>query len=448
MQPRTVTTRGQARVQKRTAGARDTKLPVPIAEKRNRSMNTPNTNMTTMNVETSSEAIPGNSIIDWADEVQQDIEEQQPNNAFDWARSLQQQISTMGRELAQHREFISQLQDLMKENAMLKSTLETQSKEITTLRQELALRHSTQHQRHYQSQHDNNMVIDADDSATQDEIGKTCDTVAMAMTQIAQPGSGTKDSRHATATVKTKTPPKRGYAGAAEKGAKHSRSQKRRSNNVSNPTEGMVSWATRLFASATINSPGAPSPTGYTILYLDSTHRSQHSETRKALTILGVPQGRIIDVHFPVRGIVGLLIHKSFENDLKDILQKAKLKINTQFKPQSADSLKGQQYEHLEGTVAREEKAAELFTDRMLRTCARMPKAYLGAAIIRHFVFDTDHDDPHRMLPSAMTRFNAMRPRKERPAPTQVPSLTEACKKLGIPEPEDGAGIHDAEMDQ
>ena len=468
----TVTTRGQARVQKRSAGARETKLPVPIVEKRNRQHSVQHNAIATMSntyhsdsqmqemqqiaLDASFDKSSANNNEDWAEQVEREQNEkekdekkqQEPADAFDWARSLQQQISAQGRQismqaekLAQHHEILTQLQDLMKENAQLKSDLAAQRDENSILRKELhALRNDTQH--HTQHSQVQDVVMETDEmDSSQDEIGKACDTVAFAMSKVAQEGSSVKDSRHAPPPSATKA--KVSYANVAKKNM--SRAQKRRHNNVSKPTEGMVSWATRLFANDTTESNSATNHSGYTIVYLNSTHRSQHSETRKALAILGVPQGRIIDVHFPVRGIIGLLIHKSFEKDLVSILQKAKLKINTEFEPQSAASLRGTQYNDL-SEEKRKEQAEQLFTDRMLRTCARMPKAHLGAAIIRHFVHDVDINDRHHMPPSTITRFDAMRPRKIKSTPAPVPTVSEARKILGLPEID--AESNDEDMDQ
>lgn len=464
----TVTTRGQARVQKRSAGARETKLPVPIAEKRNRQSKAKNNAIATMSntyhddmpMQQHQQKAPDASFdktnaheqADWAEQVEKEQQQQEPGNAFDWARSLQQQISALSWQyseqsvqLAQHQEILTQLQTLMEKNSQLESDLEAQRNENILLRKELdALRKvpQQQHQHHQQRDYDLDMAVDGEID-TQDEIGKACDTVALAMSKLSQAGSSTKDSIHATPSTTT-AKPKVSYATVAKKNV--GRAQKRRRNNVNNPTEGMVSWATRLFANTSDDATTTSSKKGYAIIYLKSTHRSQHSETRKALAILGVPQGRIIDVHFPVRGVIGLLVHKAFEQQLKDILQKAKISIDTEFSPQSAESLLESQYKDL-SLEKRKEKAEELFTERMLRTCARMPKTYLGAAIIRHFVQDVESQDPHVLPPSALTRFNAMCPRKERPTPSHVPTIEEARKILGLPEIEDDES-NDVSMDQ
>ncbi|KAI8136433.1 hypothetical protein BJV82DRAFT_492324, partial [Fennellomyces sp. T-0311] len=55
---------------------------------------------------------------------------------------------------------------------------------------------------------------------------------------------------------------------------------------------------------------------GYTFVYLNSPHRMPHSEVRNCLRILGIAQNRILDIHFPTKGYVGLLIHRSFEDEL------------------------------------------------------------------------------------------------------------------------------------
>ncbi|KAG2217957.1 hypothetical protein INT45_001391 [Circinella minor] len=49
-------------------------------------------------------------------------------------------------------------------------------------------------------------------------------------------------------------------------------------------------------------------PQGYTFVYLPSPYRMPHSKVRKRLRILGIAQARVLDIHFPTKGIVCLLI--------------------------------------------------------------------------------------------------------------------------------------------
>ena len=52
-----------------------------------------------------------------------------------------------------------------------------------------------------------------------------------------------------------------------------------------------------------------------------------YSEVRNRLRILGVAQAQVLDIHFLINGIVGLLIHNSFKTDLVTALTKGGIKL-------------------------------------------------------------------------------------------------------------------------
>ena len=116
------------------------------------------------------------------------------------------------------------------------------------------------------------------------------------------------------------TPPRHSYATIASKHRPPTRALRRNLQRTGPPTEGMISWATRIFTPPTMDADP-----GYTMVYMPSPRRTQHGEVRRALALLGVPQARIIDVHFPVREIIGLLIHRSFDVELRSLLRQAKI---------------------------------------------------------------------------------------------------------------------------
>ncbi|KAJ8651270.1 hypothetical protein O0I10_013249 [Lichtheimia ornata] len=339
-----------------------------------------------------------------------------PTNAFDWVRNLQRQIQQNARQLAQHHEVLQPVHVLLKENAQLKE-------DNAMLRKKLDdLQHNTQQQ---EITHNTEMVFDDEDDS-RDPIGKACDKVAAAMATVAQAGSSTKDSIHAHASPMKKV----SYASIAKK---NSTRTQRRKQRLDNPTDGMIAWAMRKFTSNTTETMDGnqrvPQRARYGIVYLKSPQRTSHGEARRALAIFKIPQARIIDVHFPIRGIIGLLIHADFKAELLDLLKQAKVN-PVDFTPTAAATIINPEYADYTNEQ-RAAKAKELYSNRMLRACARLPKAYLGAAILRHFV-SLAEDDPHHMDAIAEKQFQIMRPRltrRERAA-IVIPPIEEARRLL------------------
>ncbi|KAJ8651364.1 hypothetical protein O0I10_013120 [Lichtheimia ornata] len=369
------------------------------------------------------------NVDDWAEQVRSDIGNQQQEqatgtNAFDWARNIQQQLSAQGQQirqqaqqLAQHHEVIQRFQQLLEENTQLKEENAMLRKKLDALQNDMNQPKTTCN---------TEMVVDDEDDS-QDAIGKACDKVAAAMATIAQEGSSTKDSIHAHASPLKKV----SYASIAKKSSTRSQRRKQR---LDNPTEGMIAWATRNFTNTNTedmddtHEPVRPRAR-YDIVYLTSPQRTSHGEARRALAIFNIPQARIIDVHFPIRGIIGLLIHADFKTELLDLLKQAKVN-PVDFNPTAPATIINPEYADYTGEQ-RADKAKELYSNRMLRACARMPKAYLGASILRHFV-SLAEDDPHHLDKVVEKQFEIMRPRPTRRerTPLAIPSIEEARRLL------------------
>ncbi|KAI8146051.1 hypothetical protein BJV82DRAFT_534313, partial [Fennellomyces sp. T-0311] len=198
--------------------------------------------------------------------------------------------------------------------------------------------------------------------------------------------------------------PAPGPASYAKMASKNISSKTRRFTKsfIKAPTAAMVAWAGRGFQP--VNSTAIQ---GYTFVYLNSPHRMPHSEVRKRLRILGIAQARIIDVHFPTTGVVGLLIHRSYEQELTELLKKGGIS-TTNFNPLAATVIQDPKLE----TITEPEKihkATTIHQTRILRTCLNMPHAYLGHAILRYFS-DDSYEGVHKVGRDLFAEFVQQRP--------------------------------------
>ncbi|KAI9365887.1 hypothetical protein BD770DRAFT_294893, partial [Pilaira anomala] len=68
-------------------------------------------------------------------------------------------------------------------------------------------------------------------------------------------------------------------------------------------------------------------------IHLNLKYRDKASAVRTKLRALGIDNGRILDLHFPTRGVVSILIHSDYLPTLTSILEKHELNPLTDFNP-------------------------------------------------------------------------------------------------------------------
>lgn len=89
----------------------------------------------------------------------------------------------------------------------------------------------------------------------------------------------------------------------------------------------------------------APSNTqGFQYLYLPTKARIPLGKLRTTFKNLGVNNGRLLDLHYPDRNIVAVLVHNDYAPELTELLSKKGVKLNTTFDPCAATVLKDPQY--------------------------------------------------------------------------------------------------------
>ena len=191
---------------------------------------------------------------------------------------------------------------------------------------------------------------------------------------------------------------------------------------ISPPTEKMLNWAQRILQPATEN-------TGYTVVYMPSPRRTLHSEIRRALRLLNVAQERVIDIHFPAHGVVGLLIHSSYEKELRELLIQAKLKPKDDFDPTAAITIGDPTLLSKLSETERATEAKKLYQERMLTMCLRMPKKHLGVAIMRHFS-SLPTENKHHIGMEYLSKFQEKNPKPTYTRRQHLVSATDAQKLL------------------
>ncbi|KAG1038848.1 hypothetical protein G6F43_012626 [Rhizopus delemar] len=89
----------------------------------------------------------------------------------------------------------------------------------------------------------------------------------------------------------------------------------------------------------------APSTTqDFQYLYLPTKARIPHGKLRTTFKKLGANNGRLLDLHYPDRNVVAVLVHSDYAPELTELLTKKGVKLNTTFDPRAASVLKDPKY--------------------------------------------------------------------------------------------------------
>ena len=124
--------------------------------------------------------------------------------------------------------------------------------------------------------------------------------------------------------------------------------------------------------------------TGFKYVYLHQKHRMTIRQLRDTLRKLKIDNSRILDVHFPDCGVVGLLIHNDFEQELTETLLRRGVSLHTDFDPLSETVVRDPAF----AGKSKEERAEEahiLFYTRCHRSLDFLKTPHVQLAVARDF---------------------------------------------------------------
>lgn len=122
----------------------------------------------------------------------------------------------------------------------------------------------------------------------------------------------------------------------------------------------------------------------YQYVYLNLKYRDKASAVRTKLRALGIDNGRILDLHYPTRGVVSILIHTDYFPTLTSILEEHELNPLSDFNPLDTSTLKDPAL----ASLSEEEKQAKLLELHQSRLCRALNfvRPYLKGLISRDFI--------------------------------------------------------------
>jgi hypothetical protein len=138
-------------------------------------------------------------------------------------------------------------------------------------------------------------------------------------------------------------------------------------------------------------------PQGYDFVYICRSRKMVRSEVRSRLRRLGVDTARILDITFPARDVLGLLVHVQYKPLLKDTLVKQKIQPLEKFDPLDPKHIADPKHASL-AAADRTRLAFDLHRNRLL-SGLKMMREHVRPSVARSYVeigwiADTDVPTP------------------------------------------------------
>ncbi|CEJ03027.1 hypothetical protein RMCBS344292_17018 [Rhizopus microsporus] len=122
---------------------------------------------------------------------------------------------------------------------------------------------------------------------------------------------------------------------------------------------------------------------GFQYIYIPTKARVPIGQLRSRLRQLDINNSRILDIHYPTRNVMALLVHNDYASELKSHLQKFKVRTKDDFNPCDGSILMDPKYEH----CSKEERDGFALMHRS--NCAKKTLNYMRvlvkAAVARYF---------------------------------------------------------------
>jgi hypothetical protein len=182
----------------------------------------------------------------------------------------------------------------------------------------------------------------------------------------------------------------------------------RQQPTVAQATKTPITWAQRAASSSKVPSARkvaaaarafqpSTGPQGYEFIYIPRTRRLNRSEVRSRLRSVGVDTARVLDILYPARDVLGLLVHAQYLPLIRETLLKQKIQPLESFDPLDAKHIADPKHASLT-TEDRRRLAVDLHRERLLRGLEKM-RPHVRPAVARSYVeigWIAEDDAPQR----------------------------------------------------
>ncbi|MEG2254744.1 MAG: hypothetical protein RSC33_05410 [Vagococcus sp.] len=269
---------------------------------------------------------------------------------------MQDEMRIVKSRLQEHEQFKTQLQQLLEENASLRSSLEAANATIAELR-----------------------LSQSSSSKVTPEVTSTSEP-GISASRYAPPPPPTSTDVPSTPTALS-VPEQPSFVSVVKRKLPHPKTVARK-----------VRSAVRLFETSAyhrrshedMSDDDSNNGPFYQYAYLNMKYRDTLSAVRSKLRTLGFDNGRILDIHYPTRGVVALLVHQDYLPELETILDSHQLSLLKDFDPLDPSNLNDPALATLDVST-KSEKVLDLHQTRLLRA-VKFVRPYLRGMIARDFV--------------------------------------------------------------
>ncbi|KAI9333644.1 hypothetical protein BD770DRAFT_295372, partial [Pilaira anomala] len=122
---------------------------------------------------------------------------------------------------------------------------------------------------------------------------------------------------------------------------------------------------------------------GFSYVYYPAKSRISRKIQRKNLQTLGVTNSRILDIHYPSRNIVALLVHNDYKDDLINLLKSKGVNNLSDYSPLHPSAIADPQFKDLTESEKRS-LAMEKNNNRLVRALPFI-RDHISTAVARYF---------------------------------------------------------------
>lgn len=130
--------------------------------------------------------------------------------------------------------------------------------------------------------------------------------------------------------------------------------------------------------------PDVAAPSGYAYVYIPRSRNLNRRDVRHRFSLLGIETARVIDISFPARSVIGILLHKEYLATFTEILSESKVKFIEDFIPTDATHIADPKYADMPAPQ-RSRLAVALQQDRCYNTL-NFVREYLVPSVSKFFV--------------------------------------------------------------
>ncbi|KAL0073617.1 hypothetical protein F4703DRAFT_1972194, partial [Phycomyces blakesleeanus] len=123
-------------------------------------------------------------------------------------------------------------------------------------------------------------------------------------------------------------------------------------------------------------------PSAYAFVYLPCHHHLKYSQVRKLLKTFKIQQSCVLDIAFPERGTLFLLVHNDFKNKITQLFADIGVSMKTDFDPLDHQIIADLAHAHKPMQDC-QQLAYKLHHQHLLALCLCL-SAPLGKSVMRH----------------------------------------------------------------